>query len=187
MRWLHWNFGKKTTSQRGLKGRWSHTRGKTKIICKDLCHEDEAVCAILMRLVSWSVLRGFCMTIMLRMHAWKQYPQVWHHYISLFDDMSWPSSALRAWHKAFGLHAHQARALPIFLQALQSLYMYIHCWENKYMPRLKNHLPSRARNHKSLCALGQDLHATGMWACLNVKPWHWLHFHLPLLTLLILL
>ena len=27
------------------------------------------------------------------------------------------------------------------------------------MPRLKNHLPSWARNHKSLCALGQALHA----------------------------
>ena len=36
---------------------------------------------------------------------------------------------------------------------------YAYCWENKYMPRLKNHLPSRARNHKILCALGQDLHA----------------------------
>ena len=39
---------------------------------------------------------------------------------------------------------------------------YVYCWENKYMPRLKNHLPRRARNHKSLCALGQDLHAPGM-------------------------
>ena len=27
------------------------------------------------------------------------------------------------------------------------------------MPRLKNHLPIRARNHKIICALGQDLHA----------------------------
>ena len=34
---------------------------------------------------------------------------------------------------------------------------YVHCWENKCMLILKNHLPSRARNHKSLCALGQDL------------------------------
>ena len=30
---------------------------------------------------------------------------------------------------------------------------------NKYMPRRKNHLHSRARIHKSLCALGQDLAA----------------------------
>ena len=49
--------------------------------------------------------------------------------------------------------------------------LYVHCWENKYMPRLKNHLPCRARNHKSLCALRQDLNALGMWACLNVEPW----------------
>ena len=49
-----------------------------------------------------------------------------------------------------------------------SLYLYKTCkayvywWENKYMPWLKNHLPSQARNHKSLCALGQDLYAPGM-------------------------
>ena len=36
--------------------------------------------------------------------------------------------------------------------------------------RLKNHLPSRSRNHKSLCALGQDLHAPGMRAHLSVEP-----------------
>ena len=36
---------------------------------------------------------------------------------------------------------------------------YVYCWENKYVPRPKNHLPSRACNHKSLCALEQDLHA----------------------------
>ena len=48
---------------------------------------------------------------------------------------------------------------------------YVYCWENKYMPWLKNHLPSWARSHKSLCALGQDLHAPGIWACLNVEPW----------------
>ena len=47
---------------------------------------------------------------------------------------------------------------------------YVHCWENKYMPRLKNHLPSRACNHKSLCALRQDLHAPGIRACLYVEP-----------------
>ena len=47
---------------------------------------------------------------------------------------------------------------------------YVYCWENKYMPRLKNHLLSWARNLKSLCALGQDLHAPGMWARLNVEP-----------------
>ena len=39
------------------------------------------------------------------------------------------------------------------------------------MPRLKNHLPNRARNHKILCALGQDLHVPGMRARLNVEPW----------------
>ena len=56
---------------------------------------------------------------------------------------------------------------------------YVHCWENKYMPRLKNHLPCRAHNHNSLCALRQDLHALGMRAHLNVKPcerkciWMW--------------
>ena len=47
---------------------------------------------------------------------------------------------------------------------------YVYCWESKYMPRLKNHLTSRARNHKRLCALGQDLHAPGMRARLNVEP-----------------
>ena len=47
---------------------------------------------------------------------------------------------------------------------------YAYCWENKNMPRLKNYLPSRARNHKSSCAPGQDLHAPSMRARLNVKP-----------------
>ena len=47
---------------------------------------------------------------------------------------------------------------------------YVHCWENKYMPRLKNHLPCGAHNHNSLCALRQDLHASGKRARLNVKP-----------------
>ena len=47
---------------------------------------------------------------------------------------------------------------------------YVYCWENKYMPRLKSHLPSQACNHKSLCALGQDLYAPGMRTCLNVEP-----------------
>ena len=47
--------------------------------------------------------------------------------------------------------------------------IYVHCWENNYMPWPKN-LPSRARNQKSLCALGQDLHALGMRARLNVEP-----------------
>ena len=47
---------------------------------------------------------------------------------------------------------------------------YIYCWENNYMPRLKNHLPSRARKHRILCALGQDLCALGMRARLNVEP-----------------
>ena len=49
--------------------------------------------------------------------------------------------------------------------------IYEYCWENKYMPWLKNHLPSWARNPKNLCALGQDLHVPGIWACLNVEPW----------------
>ena len=47
---------------------------------------------------------------------------------------------------------------------------YVYCWENKYMPSLKNHLPGRARNHKSLCALEQDLYTQGMRASLNVEP-----------------
>ena len=47
---------------------------------------------------------------------------------------------------------------------------YVYCWENKYMPRLKNHLPSWAHHHKSLGALGQDLRAQGMRARLNVEP-----------------
>ena len=42
--------------------------------------------------------------------------------------------------------------------------VYVYCWKNKYMPKLKNHLPSWARNHKTLYALGQDLHAPGMRA-----------------------
>ena len=49
---------------------------------------------------------------------------------------------------------------------------YVHCWEKKHMPRLKSHLPSRACNHKSLCALRQDLHAPGMQTRLNVEPCH---------------
>ena len=48
---------------------------------------------------------------------------------------------------------------------------YVHSWENKSVHRLKNHLPCRAHNHKSLCALRQDLHAPGMRARLNVEPW----------------
>ena len=44
---------------------------------------------------------------------------------------------------------------------------YVYCWENKYMPWLKNHLPSQARNHKSSDALRKDLHAPGMRTCLN--------------------
>ena len=48
---------------------------------------------------------------------------------------------------------------------------YVYCWENKYMPRLKNHLPSQAHNHKSFCALGQDLLAPGIRGRLNVEPW----------------
>ena len=51
----------------------------------------------------------------------------------------------------------------------------VHCWENNYMPRLKNNLPCRTRNHKSLCALRQDLHAPGMQACLNVEPCQVIH------------
>ena len=53
----------------------------------------------------------------------------------------------------------------------------IYYWKNKCMPRLKNHMPCRARNHKSLCFLGQDLHALGTRARLNVNPcsrkWVW--------------
>ena len=47
---------------------------------------------------------------------------------------------------------------------------YVYCWKNKYMPWLKNCLPSRICNHKSLCALEQDLHAPGTRAHLNVEP-----------------
>ena len=36
---------------------------------------------------------------------------------------------------------------------------------------LKNHMPCRACNHKSLCAMGQDIHAPGMRARLNVELW----------------
>ena len=57
---------------------------------------------------------------------------------------------------------------------------YVYWWENKYMSWLKIHLASRARNHKSLCALGQDLHAPGMRARLNVEPWHILSFVLQI-------
>ena len=38
-------------------------------------------------------------------------------------------------------------------------------------PDWKNHLPNWARNHKSLCALRQDLYAPGIRARLNVEPW----------------
>ena len=47
---------------------------------------------------------------------------------------------------------------------------YEHCWENKYMPRLKNHLPCRAHNHNSLCALRQDLHAQACGHTLMSSP-----------------
>ena len=59
---------------------------------------------------------------------------------------------------------------------MRSQYLYKPCkayayrWENKYMPRMKNHLPSRACKLWSLCALGQDLHASGMRSRLNVEP-----------------
>ena len=42
--------------------------------------------------------------------------------------------------------------------------------KNKYMPRMKSHVPCRASNHKSLCALGQNLHAQGTRARLYVEP-----------------
>ena len=48
---------------------------------------------------------------------------------------------------------------------------YIDWWENKYMPRLKNHLPTQTHNHKSFSALIQDLQALGMRARINVEPW----------------
>ena len=66
---------------------------------------------------------------------------------------------------------------------------YLYCWENNYMPWLKNHLPSGARNHKSLSALGHDLrllHAPGMRACLNVEPCRLLSFD-SVLSLLFLI
>ena len=47
---------------------------------------------------------------------------------------------------------------------------YVHCWENKYMPRLKNHLPCRAHNHNGLCALRQDLHARACGHALMSSP-----------------
>ena len=50
----------------------------------------------------------------------------------------------------------------------KSCKVYVYSWENKYTPRLK-HLPSWAHNHKSFCALRQDLHPSGMRARLNVK------------------
>ena len=63
----------------------------------------------------------------------------------------------------------------IFHMPSQYLYKpfkaYVHSWGSKYMPSLKNHFPSRARSDKNLRALGQDLHAPGMRARLNVKPW----------------
>ena len=45
---------------------------------------------------------------------------------------------------------------------------YVYCWENEYMPWLKNHLPSWAK----VCALGQDWHALIMRACLNVEAFY---------------
>ena len=48
---------------------------------------------------------------------------------------------------------------------------YVYCWENKYMPRLKNHLPSQARNHKILCAWDKIYMPR---ACLNVEPSIWM-------------
>ena len=51
---------------------------------------------------------------------------------------------------------------------------YIYCWKNKYMPRLKNHLPSWACNHKSLCALGQNLLAQACRHALMSTPDIWL-------------
>ena len=38
------------------------------------------------------------------------------------------------------------------------------------MPGVENHLLHQARNHKSLFALVQDLHAPGMRARFNVEP-----------------
>ena len=47
--------------------------------------------------------------------------------------------------------------------------VYAYWWENKNIFRLQNHLPSQVGIHKSLHALGQDLHAPGNRACLNVE------------------
>ena len=95
-----------------------------------------------------------------------------------------------AWRRPAGLDIRHLAYMPIghmvlkidvpcknFQVPSQYLYKpckaYVYCWENKYMPWLKKSL-ARALNHKSLCALGQDLHAPGMRARLNVnmvKPW----------------
>ena len=124
-----------------------------------------------------------------------------------FEDLeqNWPSyngttlhSTLRIHHSWAGLDIKRLAYMPVghvvlkIYMPCKNLYVpsqylykpckaYVYCWENKYMPRLKNHLPSWARNHKSLGALGQDLRAPGMRARLNVKPcWvvsidHWSH------------
>ena len=85
----------------------------------------------------------------------------------------------RAWYQTFGLHARRAHGLKIYVPCknfhvpIQYLYKpfeaCVYCWENKYMPRMKSHLPNQAHNHKSSCALGQN-HVGMPWSGLGRVP-----------------
>ena len=90
--------------------------------------------------------------------------------------MNYAYTGLDIKHLAYMPVGHVVLKMPCKNLYVPSQYLYkpckayVYCWENKYMPRLKNHLPSWAHNHKSLGALGQDLLAPGMQARLNVEP-----------------
>ena len=110
--------------------------------------------------------------IFISQHSLAHHAQVIHWYDSDLCHLWLKAMACRAWHQAFGLHAQmpiEHMVLKIYVPCknfhVPSQYLYkpckayVYCWENKYVPRPKNYLPSRACNHKSLCALEQDLHA----------------------------
>ena len=89
------------------------------------------------------------------------------------------SNPTRGWHETFSLHAHWTCSsknirVQIFMCPVNLLQKPckadVYFWENKHMPCMKNHLPSRAHSHKGQCALGQNPHATGLRTHLNVKP-----------------
>ena len=79
--------------------------------------------------------------------------------------------------KVFDLHVHLASGsknvrAPQKFSTFKPCKGNAYCRENKQVPRLKNHLPYQACNHKSLCALRQHLHVLVMQAHLNALDYN---------------